>query len=463
MEKTSSNNQLLMKYLITLGVPIIILLLPTNEVFTLQMKNAIAFTAGLLIWSAFELTNLLIPTIIWSALLVFTKTVPAATVFSSYMSATFYGATGMMIFAVILARIGVLRRLAFWISAKSGGTFGNLTFCIFFAVFAIAMITFTGGVIVAAAFVFGVCKALDYVGKKEGAVLTMAGIIGIGTVRMFWTYPITVGMMNTSVQTTANPDFVLTFTTLLKYNWPCFLFCLLFIYIMLVVTKTKNLKVQGGKEYFVKELEEMGPLNRDEKIGAIALIAIVLWIVTNPITGWDMMIGYCLIPSLLFLPGIDVGNQDDIKNFSFGTLVFVMGCMAIGSICTEVGIVDLIKNFLAPLLSSLGSVWSLFVVLISAMIGNFGMTPNALLAGFSGMIYTIFESMGINPLSALFAWNMGCDLVFLPYEYATPLLFMAFGAMSVGQFFKLNVVKNILFIVFFGVIMIPYWFFVGLI
>ena len=134
-----------------------------------------------------------------------------------------------------------------------------------------------------------------------------------------------------------------------------------------------------------------------------------------------------------------------------------------GGVCAAVGIVAAIKAALAPVLASLGSVGALFVVLTGAMLGNLGMTPNALLAGFSGMIYTIFESIGMNPLSGLFAWNYGCDLVFLPYEYATPLLFMAFGTMSVSQFLKLNVMKNILFYVFFGIIILPYWFLVGLI
>ena len=80
---------------------------------------------------------------------------------------TFYGAISMMIFASVMARIGVLKRLAFWIAAKAGGTFGKLTFGVFFAVFAIAVATFTGGVIIAAAFVFGICEVLGYIGKKK--------------------------------------------------------------------------------------------------------------------------------------------------------------------------------------------------------------------------------------------------------------------------------------------------------
>lgn len=463
MEVERKSKNIVVKLAVTFGIPILLVLIPTGEVFTAQMRNAIAITTWLLIWAAFDLSDLLVPSILWSAVLIFTKTVEASTVYSTYLSMTFYGAISMMIFASIMARIGVLTRLAYWIAEKVSGNFGKLTFGVFFAVFAIAMVTFTGGVIVAAAFCFGICKALDLVGKKEGAIITMAGILGIGTVRMFWSYPITIGMMNTSVQTTANPDFSLNFITLFQYNWPAFFFCLLCLYVILLVTKTKNIQIAGSREYFRTELEKMGKLTRDEKIGIVALIGIMVWIITNPFHGWDMMFGFCFFSMALFVPGIDVGTKEDIKEFPIGTLVFVMACMSIGGVCTATGIVAAIKEILTPILSELGSIWSLFVVLATAMLGNFGMTPNALLAGFSGMIYTIFETIGMNPLAALFAWNMGCDLVFFPYEYATPLLFMAFGTMSISQFFKLNVLKNIVFFAFFGVIMIPFWFLMGLI
>lgn len=457
----SLNRTTIIKLVLTIGIPILLLLIPTNDVFTSQMRMAIAATALLLIWAACELTDLAVPSILWSAILVFTQTVDAATLYSSYVSMTFYGAISMMIFATVMARIGVLKRLAFWIAEKSGGTFGRLTFGVFFAVFGIAVATFTGGVIIAAAFVFGICEALGFIGKKEGAILTMTGILGIGTVRMFWTYPITVGAMQTSVQA-VDPGFTLSFITLLKYNWPCFFFCLILIYIMLLITKTKNQEILGGKEYFRSELAKMGKMTRDEKIGIVALLGILIWVITNPIHGWDMMYGFCFFSMILFIPGIGVGKKEDFKGFPLGTLLFVMACMSIGSVCVAVGLVDAMKTILAPILSSAGSVWSLFIVLIAGALGNMCMTPMALLAGFSAMLYDIFGSIGMDPLAALFTWNYGCDLVFLPYEYTTPLLFMAFGTMTTAQFFKYNVLKNVVFLIFFGIIILPYWFLVGL-
>ena len=213
---------------------------------------------------------------------------------------------------------------------------------------------------------------------------------------------------------------------------------------------------------FEAELKAMGPMSRDEKLSIVFLVILLVWVVTAPITGFEMMYGFCFFSLALFIPGISVGKREDFQGFPIGTLLFVLACMSIGGVCTATGIVAVIKGFLTPMLSTLDPGFAVFGVLLSGTIGNIAMTPMALLAGFSSMLYELFISIGINPLAALFSLNMGCDLVFLPYEYTTPLLFMAFGTMSVGQFFKWNVVKNIVFFIFFAAIMIPFWNITGL-
>ena len=75
MSVANLNKNTIIKLCLTFGVPIIILLFPTTEIFTAQMRMAIAATAMLLIWSACEFTDLAVPSILWTAILVFTNTV----------------------------------------------------------------------------------------------------------------------------------------------------------------------------------------------------------------------------------------------------------------------------------------------------------------------------------------------------------------------------------------------------
>ena len=72
-------------------------------------------------------------------------------------------------------------------------------------------------------------------------------------------------------------------------------------------------------------------------------------------------------------------------------------------------------------------------------------------------------NLGVDPLAVIFTFNHSTDMVFLPYEYLTFLVFYALGGMTMGQFFKYQALKNIVYMIFFVAIMIPYWYLVGLI
>ena len=111
----------LLKTAITFIIPIIIALFPTNEVFTYQMKMAIALTVWMLVWSAFDLSNLAIPAVIWAALLMILNVVPATVALGPWLSTTMYGAIGCFLLANVLNECGLLQRVAYWVAIKCGG------------------------------------------------------------------------------------------------------------------------------------------------------------------------------------------------------------------------------------------------------------------------------------------------------------------------------------------------------
>ena len=92
----------MIKMILTFGIPIIIALIPTNEVFTWNMKMAIAFTVWMLMYSAFELSSLAVPAVLWAALMVLLQVVPATTIFGPWLSITMYGAMGCFLLSNIL-------------------------------------------------------------------------------------------------------------------------------------------------------------------------------------------------------------------------------------------------------------------------------------------------------------------------------------------------------------------------
>lgn len=232
---------------------------------------------------------------------------------------------------------------------------------------------------------------------------------------------------------------------------------------MVMATKKKYMLNEYGKDYFVTEYQSMGKMSRDEKWAAVSVVIVMLLIMSNPITHFDSMLAFIIALAFLYLPGVNVGQVKDVQSVSMGTLLFFASCMAIGAVCSHVGITAWLTQALVGLLGGVSIKMALLLILVIGFILNLAMTPVAMLAGFSGMFYSIFLELGANPLAAIFAFNHSTDLVLLPYEYVTFLLFFSLGCMTTSQFLKWHALKSILFVAFFAVIILPYWGIVGLI
>ena len=455
------NKSKIIKTLISIFIPIIIMLIPTSEVFTSQMRTFVALTVWMLLWAAFEITNLLVPSLIWPVALILLNITPATTIYSSWLSLIIPCIVGAMVLASILQRIGLLERITFWIVAKCGGSFNRTMFALYLACLVMSIITFAGASIIIAALCFGMCKALKMEGKEEAAITMMVGMLGASTVRVFIYQPLTAGLVMGSVGP-IDPTFVFTVFDMVKYNWPVVIYSLLVIAIMLFMAKTKNSSVSGSKEYFWNAYKEKGAMTSAEKKGAILLAILMLGILTNPIHHIDGMALFVIIPMLAFVPGIDIGEEKDIQSIPVGTLFFVSACVSIGTGCTATGLTALMTQVFTPMLSNLSPSVILFGILIFGVILNLLMTPMAMVAAFSGPLVAICATANINPLATVYTLLMSTDMVFLPYEYVTFLIFFSFGVMSTWQFVKYHTVKNVFFLLFYIVLIIPYWKLVGL-
>lgn len=459
---TNTNKSTIIKAIFTFVIPIIILLLPTNEVFTAQMRMAVALTVGFLIWCAVELTDMVVPALLWPALLILTNTVPAATVYSSYLGTTYFGIAAAFVWTAVLERCGVLKRLCFFIVSKSKGSYLSIAIFLFLAGFVISVMTFATACLVIAIICASFVRTMHIEKTETAAVIMMVGMLAASTVRMFLYYPLMQGCILSSVRA-VNPEFSFGFVELFIYNWPVFVYCILFIILMVFMTKKSYTLTDCGKEWFAAELKSMGKMSRDEKMGAISIAIVMVWIMSNPITQLDSMLSFIVALAFLYLPGVNAGTAQDVEGVNIGMLLFFAACMAIGSVCSAVGITAWMTTTLVAMLDQMNIALMLLLVLFIGFLLNFAMTPVAMLAGFSGMFYSIFVSMGLDPLAAIFTFNYSTDMVLLPYEYVTFLLFFSMNCMSIKQFLKYHALKCITFTIFFAAIIIPYWHLVNLI
>ena len=200
-----------------------------------------------------------------------------------------------------------------------------------------------------------------------------------------------------------------------------------------------------------------------EKKGAVLLAILMIGILTNPLHGIDGMAIFVIVACLAYCPGIHIGTSAEIKGLPIGTIFFISACMAIGSGCTATGLTELISGACTPILAMLDTRIILIGILLFGIILNFLMTPMAMVAVFSGPMVALCVGAGINPLAPVFTFLFSTDMVFLPYEYVTFLIFFSFGIMSTWQFVKYHSVKNLLFLFFYGIVILPYWSLLGLI
>lgn len=446
----------MIKIAVCIIVPILILCIPITDVFTTNMRTFLALTAWMLLWAAFEITDLLIPALLWPVLLIVLNVVPMTTIYNSWLSLVVPCCVSAMLLAGILQRIGLLERLTYWVVAKCGGSFNRTMYALYFACLLMSILTFAGASIIIAALCYGMCKSLHMEGKEEAAITMMVGMLGASTVRMFIYQPLTAGLVLGSVNS-IDPAFTFTVFDILKYNLPVLLYSVLMIFVFLKIAKTKNSSINGSKTYFWEAYLKKGRMSVSEKKGAVLLLLLMVGILTNPFHHIDGMAVFVLVACLAYCPGINIGTGAEIRKLPIGTIFFISSCMAIGAGCTATGLTELIATFCTPILAALDTKVILFGILVFGVVLNFLMTPMAMVAAFSGPMVALCANAGMNPLAPVFTFIFSTDMVFLPYEYVTFLIFFSFGMMRTWQFIKYHALKNVLFFVFFVVAILPYW------
>ena len=189
------------------------------------------------------------------------------------------------------------------------------------------------------------------------------------------------------------------------------------------------------------------------------------YILLEPVHHLDVNYGFIIIPMLFFLPGINVATKKkSLDTINLGFIVFIASCMGIGTVGGAVGIGAAISTYITPMLQGCPKSLFLFLCIILGIIMNILMTPAAMRAMFPGPLAALGTGLGIAypalPFMAMFFAN---DMVFFPYENAYLLVMFGFGVMSMKEFMKYNMIKMGITLVLFWVLVLPWWYLLGLI
>ena len=376
----SASNSRYIKWGAVLALMLICFIIPEQGIYTYQVKMFLTITVFGLGLAAFELVPTMFISVVMPVLWVLLKVAPASVVMSPWVGTTFLMIMGALFMAATLEDCGLLKRVAFYLMCKVKGSYFALLVSLFFVGVLLNIMTSGRAYLILAPLALGLCISLDGVGKKLGAGLAAAVMIGACQSHVY-TFQATAW----AVIYQAAADFIttqdITALSILLHNWPMMIVSLFTIWVV-----SKWLKPEEGLgeiTYFQKRLEEMGPISKREKVNAAMLILLLVYIFTVGIHKLDVNLGFALIPWLVFLPGLDGADEHTFKRYNFPTIFFAAACMSIGNVAGSLGLGQVLAEASKSLLGGSPSPFAIVAIIFLITFGlNFLMTPMAIIAHF---------------------------------------------------------------------------------
>lgn len=456
----SANISSIIKWAIAIILPLVIYAIPSNELYTQQIKLFLVISVFAILCIAFERLDFMLIAIMLPLAYFGLGIVPPEVAMKPWSTTMPYMCFGAFLLANVLDEVGLLKRIAYWCIVKSGGSYQGIVWGTFFAATILTLLTFGNAYVIMAALCYGICKALGLKCSRESAVIMLAGTVGAMTTRMFIYSPVMLSLLISGGKE-VDPSFNITWSELLIDNLPCALFCVGFIYILTKFYKPSQ--EFNGKAYFAAEYQRLGKMSMNEKKSLIVVMALMIFLLSGSIHNIALDWGFIILPWVFYLPGFQVGSKQSIKNVDYTMVFFIVACLSIGTVSTALGIGKIVSTMMIPILEPLNAVAVLSIIFLLGVVLNFLLTPLAIMAAFAAPIAQIAVDLGINAQGALYALFHSIDQLLLPYEFVPYLIFFSFGMIPMKEFMKIMGLKMVLFFVFLLVVLIPYWMLLGVI
>lgn len=470
MENFVNQKKLIMQWIAAIVIPLLIWLIPVNDSFTPQIRMYLVATVCAIVVMVFNLLPNMLLAILLPAVYAATNLAPIATAFNAYSGSFFWMVIGALFLGSVMNETGILTRISYIIIRRLGGSFSGAVWAVFASTLIVSIVTFGMGWIVAIPVVLGVIKALHLEKGREAGLICFAGILGAIDCGVCLYSPTTCGIIDSIVQAYV-PEYTTTIFTSILYCFPAPLFCILAIFLILRKYKKDQKKNPGlsstnmvTKEYFTEQLEAMGPISVDEIKSLIIFVIILAMYIISAFTGWSTTYYFILLPYLAFLPvvGCQEKAMTALKNLNLNGVFFASSCVGIGAVGTAVGFSSWLAGLTILLTSGKSALITCILFMIIIIVGNFAMTPTALLTAFGSSFSEIALLVGTSPIAAVFCLRYITDVIFLPHEISGYLLLFGLGYWPMKDFVKDVGFKSVLLFIGFIVVIYPMWSLLGL-
>ena len=448
------NRMAIVKMVVTIGLPLSILLIPVNEVFSHTLRLYFAVTLFAILAFAFENFNTTLIALALPFAYTLFNIAPAAVVFSPWATNVVWMVLGGIMLADMANKTGFLRRIAYKCIILTGGTYRGIIWGLGLAGIIATLLLAGNGIIPMAALAFGICNALEIKKTKAAAGVMLASAFGCILSATF--------LFNVGPAMYAGFAGMSMSLSWIEYFTHQAVGVIYFVVVFFVMERLCRPKEGlNGKDYFVEQYQTLGKASADEKKAAAICILLLVMLMTTNIHHIQAMWVFAIVPLLAYLPGINVCDTKDMNNTNFGMVFFTAACMSIGTVGTALGIGQIVSEIAIPILAGKSFSFIFFFIYILFVLLNFVMTPVAIAAAFTMPFAQICLSLGINPEAFFLFETVTLDQVFLPYEYVMYLVVFSFGAIQLKDFVQLMTMKFVMATLYIFLLLIPFWRLIG--
>ena len=453
-----TNPKTLIMWICVIAAPIIVMLIPTQGVFTPQLRTFSAITLTAILLFAFNILPNFVVAVALPVSYMLLNVAEPNIAFAAWFSNIPWMFMGGFLLANVLERIGLLNRVAFWSIIKTGGTYSGILWGLAIAGIILNLIAPGKAYVPMAALSFGICKALNFEKSRESAGIMMGGFFA-SWFPTFFLYNPTFAIMPSLGKEVAPVQ--ITWLQYFINNIPFVLWLAVCIFMVIKLCKPK--KQIDIKDYAIQEYSKLGKVSLEEKKSIIVVALLFIFMFTSDLHGIDVGWGFALIPLLFFIPGINVGKPVDISKINFTMAIFTTACLSIGHVANSLGIGQIIANAVLPLLQGKSVFFVIGAVWLVCVVAKIFLTPLATYATLTVPLTQIALSLGISPLVIYYTMNLSTTEILFPYQWALVLIFMGYNLTSGKDFTRIWGTKMVLSFVFVLAIAVPYWMLIGLI
>lgn len=370
---------------------------------------------------------------------------------------------GGLIFANMMMRTGLAKRLAIWALYITKGSFTRLLWGILLAGFLVApaIPSVMGKAALIAVVCVGICEALNLERQSKAAsAVVLAGFISIATSKMaFLTGGADITMYTNQMAQVTKVH--ISWGDYFIHNFPlAALYAVMSLATMIFILRPKvNM---DSSDYVVKAHAELGAMNTGEKRSGALILTLIVLLLTDRWHGMDAGWIIIILSFIAFLPAVGLMDDSKLQKISLSSVFFVVGCMSIGSAAKTTGTDKMLVEALGPMFQGQSGLTSMILGYLAGASLNFLLTP---LAAFSAMTVPLTElavSTGANPIPVMYGFSYGLEQYIFPYEYAVLLFFYATGWINLRHIMLVFSVRMVFTLVFLVACAFPYWKMLGL-